>query len=259
MYLADAGVSQRIQRASIDSMILATVDARIEDVQQISYMKVRATVRSHGELLTAEGLNVSGQRFEGTVDKNLVDGIFEIEHARYDGHDAPPFPPDFGEVEDLRPYLGREFLIEVDDPVLVGQARKLTEGAEDSWDAVRRLADWVGREIEGAIVLGSARQVYDSRKGECAGHTRLFTAFARAVGIPARLVSGGAYTGIQGGSFGQHVWSEVWMGEKVGWVPLDTTFREPDFVDSGHIRLGVMTGFQPESIEVLDYRVGSER
>jgi hypothetical protein len=45
------------------------------------------------------------------------------------------------------------------------------------------------------------------------------------------------------------------MGE-AGWIPLDTTFRESDYVDSGHIRLGEMTGFQPEEIEVLDYRVG---
>jgi len=259
IYLADSTVPSRIRRASIDSMILATVDARIDDVQRISYMKVRATIRSYGEVITADSLNVPGQRFEGTVDDNLIDGIFEIEYPRYDGKDAPPFPPDFSDVEDLHPYLGPGFLIEADDPLLAEKAREITEGAEDSWDAARRLADWVGREIEGAIVLGSARQIYDGRKGECGGHTRLFTAFARSVGIPARMVSGGAYTGIQGGSFGQHVWSEVWMGAEVGWVPLDTTFRESTYVDSGHIRLGGMTGFQPRAIEVLDYRLGSTR
>jgi len=256
MYLADSSIPQRIQRASIDSLILATVDAQIEDVQNISYMKVRAKIRSRGEVVTVEGLNVPGQSFEGIVEHNLIDGVFEIEHARYDGQNAPAFPPDFGQDPELQPYLGRGFLIDADDPVLIEKAHELTEGAENSWDATRRLASWVGEEIEGAIVLGSSRQVYDSRKGECAGHTRLFTAFARAVGIPARMVSGGTYTGIEGGSFGQHAWSEVWMGSEVGWVPLDTTFRESDYVDSGHIRLGGMTGFQPEEIEVLDYRVG---
>jgi transglutaminase-like putative cysteine protease len=259
IYLADSTVPSRIRRASIDSMIFATVDARIDDVQRISYMKVRATIRSYGEVVTADSLNVPGQRFEGTVDDNLIDGIFEVGYPRYDGRNAPPFPPDFSDLEDLQPYLGAGFMIEADDPVLAEKARELTEGAEDSWDAVRRLADWVGHEIEGAIVLGSARQTYDAGKGECGGHTRLFTAFARSVGIPARMVSGGVYTDIKGGSFGQHVWSEVWMGEEVGWVPLDTTFRESTYVDSGHIRLGGMTGFQPLTIEVLDYRVGSPR
>jgi hypothetical protein len=259
IYLADSTIPSRIQRASIDSMIFATVDARIDAVQRITYMKVRATIRSHGEQVTSDSLNVAGQRFEGTVEKNLIDGIFEIEYPRYDGSDAPPFPADFSHVEELQPYLSRGFLIEADDPVLAEKARDLTAGAEDSWDAVRRLADWVGSEIEGAIAVGSARQTYDDRKGECGGHTRLFTAFARSVGIPARLASGGAYTGVKGGSFGQHVWSEVWMGAEVGWVPLDTTFRESDFLDSGHIRLGGMTGFQPESIDVLDYRVGPSR
>jgi hypothetical protein len=259
IYLADSTVPSRIRRASIDSMIFATVDARIENVQQISYMKIRAVIRSHGEVVTAESLNVPGQRFEGTVDDNLIDGIFEIEYRPYDGKDAPRFPPDFSNLKELQPYLGGGFLIEADDPVLAEKARELTEGAENSWDAARRLADWVGHEIDGAIVLGSARQVYDAGKGECGGHTRLFTALARSVGIPARMVSGGAYTGIKGGSFGQHVWSEVWMGEEVGWVPLDTTFRESTYVDSGHIRLGGMTGFQPRTIEVLEYRVASPR
>ena len=42
-----------------------------------------------------------GQTFEGTVEENLVDGIFEIEHARYDGAGAPAFPPAFAGDETL--------------------------------------------------------------------------------------------------------------------------------------------------------------
>ena len=59
--------------------------------------------------------------------------------------------------------------------VLIKKAKELTEGAIDSWDAVRRLSRWVGTEIAGAIPGGSARQTYDNRKGECGAHSRLFT------------------------------------------------------------------------------------
>jgi transglutaminase-like putative cysteine protease len=63
------------------------------------------------------------------------------------------------------------------------------------------------------------------------------------------------YTGIEGGAFGQHMWNEVYMGE-AGWIPLDATAREVDYVDSGHIRLGTQTSFNPVEMEVLEYEVG---
>jgi hypothetical protein len=69
------------------------------------------------------------------------------------------------------------------------------------------------------------------------------------------------YVPNMGGAFGQHAWNEIYMGEKVGWVPVDSTAYEPDFLDSGHIRLGEyqspVTALNPGKMEVLDYRVGS--
>jgi len=63
-----------------------------------------------------------------------------------------------------------------------------------------------------------------------------------------------------GGAFGQHGWNEVYMGE-AGWVPLDATVYEADYVDSGHIRIGVheslATALNPIELEVLDYKVAS--
>ncbi len=253
-YLTDASVRNRIQRASIDDRILAKVDTQIQDFQALSYMKVEAKIRSTGEVITSEALNVPGQHFEGTVIDNKIEGVFEIEHKQYNGNNAPPFPPDYSHTEDLNPFLEPELMIESDDPVLIEKAKELTEGATDSWDAVKRLSRWVGTKIAGAIPGGSARQTYDSRKGECGAHSRLFTAFCRAVGIPARMVMGGVYFQDSGGAFGQHGWNEVFMGE-AGWIPLDTTFQEFDYLDSGHIRLGYLTSFQPVELEVLDYRM----
>ncbi len=68
------------------------------------------------------------------------------------------------------------------------------------------------------------------------------------------MVTGGAYTTIMDGSFGQHGWNEVWMGE-AGWVPVDCTFQESDYLDSGHIRFGLLTTFNPTELEILDYRL----
>jgi hypothetical protein len=254
-YLTDAGVRNRIKRASIDNRILAKVETRIPDFQNISHMKVRAIIRSAGEAISSAALNVPGQRFEVTVLDNKIEGVFEISHQPYDGSDAPPFPSgNFYSDPDLVPFLEPELMIESNDPVLIKKAQELTENARDSWEAARLLARWVGTEIAGAIPGGSARQTYDSRKGECGAHSRLFAAFCRAVGIPARMVIGGVYF-YRGGGFGQHGWNEVYMG-KAGWIPLDATFQEYDYCDSGHIRIGYMTSFQPVELEVLEYKTG---
>jgi len=63
-----------------------------------------------------------------------------------------------------------------------------------------------------------------------------------------------------GGAFGQHGWSEIYMG-KAGWITVDATANETDYVDSGHIRIGeyqsLATALNPKKMEVLDFRAGS--
>ena len=246
----------KIKRAEIGDILLAPVDVAIADFQGITYMKVRAKLETVGEIVTPESLNVPGQKFTGTVTDSLVEGIFEVEHSRYDGKNAPAFPPDLGGDEELLALLEPEMLIEADDEVLIEFARELTEGSADSWEAACRLSRWVAEEIVYEIPGGSARSTFDTRKGECASHSRLLVAFCRGVGIPARLACGCMYIPNYGGTFGQHVWTEVYMGE-AGWIPVDSTASEIDFVDSGHIRLGTKASFQPEKLEILDHRVSS--
>ena len=60
----------------------------------ISYMKVKAEIRTLGQWRTPEDLNVPNQSFEGSVEENLIDGVFTISHPRYDGKNAPDFPVD---------------------------------------------------------------------------------------------------------------------------------------------------------------------
>jgi transglutaminase-like putative cysteine protease len=224
-------------------------------------MKVRATIEPAGLWVTSDVLNVPGQTFTGTVEDNLIEGTFEIEHRRYDGSDAPPYPPDFTEDESLTEYLEPGDLCESDDPVLVAKARDIAEGSSDSWEAACRLSRWVSENISYAIPGGmTARNTFDTGSGECGAHSLLLAAFCRAVGIPARVVWGCMYIPNFGGSFGQHGWNEIYMGS-AGWIPVDATAAEIDYIDSGHIRIGVLesmtTFLNPGEMEVLDYRAGS--
>jgi hypothetical protein len=64
-----------------------------------------------------------------------------------------------------------------------------------------------------------------------------------------------------GGSFGQHAWNEVFMGQ-IGWIPVDTTAKEVDYADSGHIRLGILSSahvaLNPKQMEILDFLAGAQ-
>ena len=260
-YLADPSVVNRIKMADVDDNLFAKVDVAIADVQAISYMKVKATVEPTGVWVTREGLNVPGQHFTGTIKDNLIEGVFEIEHERYDGSDAPAFPPDFSKDQVVKKYLEADEFIESDDPVLVKKAQEITQGSKDSWEAACRLSKWVAENISYAIPGGmTARKTYDLKAGECGAHSILLAAFCRALGIPARVVWGCMYVPNYGGAFGQHGWSEIYMG-RAGWITVDATANEIDYVDSGHIRIGeyqsMVTALNPKKMEVLDYRAGS--
>lgn len=258
IYLADESVKKKIQTVNLESSLFAKVGKIISNVPDISYMKVEATINSGGEWITPESLNFPGQKFKGTVTNNLIEGVFEIEPARYKGENAPAFPFECKE-EWLKKYLAPESLIESGNPVLIAEAKKITTGSANSWEAAVKLSKWVSENIHGAVPGGtSAINTYNTREGECGSHSRLLTAFCRSVGIPARLSVGCMYCPYLGGSFGQHAWTEVYMGG-AGWVAVDATAGEFDFVDAGHIRLGEATSFNPKEMKILDYRlVGGE-
>lgn len=259
VYLSDRTVVDRIKVASMDGSILTKTNKAISDVQAISYMKIKVKIQPTGITLKPEDLTVPGQKFDGTIKDNLIDGVIEINHKKYSGEDAPPFPPDFKNNESLKTYLLPSDRVESDDPLLIGEAERITEGAENSWDAAKRLSKWVAEKIHYAIPGGgSARGAYDIRAGECGAHSMLLTAFCRAVGIPARVVFGGMYVPNMGGAFGQHAWTEIYMGSS-GWIPVDATAFETDFVDAGHIRISdritPSSSFNAKSIEILDYKL----
>jgi transglutaminase-like putative cysteine protease len=261
VYLAEPRVVRSIEVANLTEDVVSRAGVMIPDYQAITYMKVRAVFQPTGARFTPELLNVPGQRFEGTVENNRVEGVFEIRHPRYDGAGAPAFPVDLGGDETLRQYLEPSLAIESDDPLLIAHAAELTEGAADAWEAATRISAWVANNIQYAIPGGgTARRTFDQRAGECGSHSVLVAALNRAVGIPARLVWGCQYIPNHGGSFGQHGWNEVYMGAAVGWVPLDATSNEIDYVDSAHIRIGefesAASSLNPVEVEILEYRLG---
>lgn len=249
-------VVERLERVDLTGTILVRTNLDVEDPSVLTSMRLRAVIETRKDV-TAEDLNVPGQRFEGTVQDGRIDGVFTIHSRRVAGEHTPPFPvpADTFAAAALRPYLLPEPDIESDDAGIAGKARELAAGAANCLEVVDRLARWAHDEIPYEIPGGgSARRTFETRRGECGGHSRVLAAMLRSLGIPARTPMGGMYVPLYGGSFAQHMWTEVWLGDAIGWLPVDCTAGQTTFADAGHIRLGDgVAPFGPKSIEVLDH------
>jgi hypothetical protein len=122
--------------------------------------------------------------------------------------------------------------IESDHPEIVGTAREVTKGITDPLAKVRKLTKWVADEVKDeAVDSFSALEVLHTKKGECQAHTMLYTALARALGIPTRMAGGIVYMERVG--FLYHAWAESDVG---GWISVDPTFDQVG-VDATHIKL----------------------
>jgi hypothetical protein len=161
---------------------------------------------------------------------------------------APEFAPDLAPT----PFLQSAH------PRIVTQMQQILGNERDALRATRQLLHWTYTEIEKTptVSLPTALEVLDSKRGDCNEHAVLFTALARAAGIPARVVAGVVYLD---GAFYYHAWSEVWLGQ---WVAVDPTFQQMPadathvkFVEGGpeqHMTLLKVIG--QIKMEVVEYR-----
>ncbi|MBL9077935.1 MAG: transglutaminase domain-containing protein [Planctomycetes bacterium] len=254
------GSAGPLERVDLTSTILAPTNLDVPDGSALTFVRLRATIETSSSV-TAAQLQVPGQTFEGTVTDGRIDGVFTIRSRRVDATASPPWPPPAGlfAADTLRPWLlPVPNVIQSDDPAIAAKARELAAGAATCLQVVERLGRWCHDEIPYVIPGGgSAKGTFESRQGECGGHSRLLAAMLRSLGIPARTPMGGMYVPLQGGSFAQHMWTEVWLGEPIGWLAVDCTAGQYTFVDATHIRLGDgEVPFRPHAIEVLDYEPG---
>ena len=75
--------------------------------------------------------------------------------------------------------------------------------------------------------LGEALEI---GRGVCQDFAHLFLGTCRALGLPARYVSG--YVN-HPGEIATHAWCQVWCGDRAGWLDVDPT--SCSFVDNDHV------------------------
>ncbi len=145
--------------------------------------------------------------------------------------------------DDVLIYTQPSEMIDSDSAAVVRMATKLAEGESELYSVVFNIGKWVEENVEydlnslTAEATYSASWVLDKRSGVCDEISTLFIAMVRSLGIPARYISGLAYTNFQDkNDWGAHGWAEVYF-PNVGWVPFDVTYSQFGYVDPTHIIL----------------------
>ena len=122
--------------------------------------------------------------------------------------------------------------IEADAPELVRKANELAAGRKDRREAAAAIASWTAGWLKDTVEDGGgALASFRERSGNCQTHARLYTALARAAGIPTRFVSGLVYQ--EGQGFLYHSWAESFL-EGV-WTAVDPTYDQLP-ADPTHIK-----------------------
>lgn len=148
-------------------------------------------------------------------------------------------------VQHTRPGPG----VESEFPALQIKARELTWKSENTFEAARRLMNFVSQ-VEEGVSLPSARYALEAGVGNPESKALLLVAMARAVGLPARRVGGLLF---REGAFVPHHWAEIWLGPGEGWSAFDPTTVEAGRVGATHIALWESGDVQALDIQVTDY------
>ncbi len=111
-------------------------------------------------------------------------------------------------------------------------ARRLRDPGGDTAQTASRIRAWIHGNMTADYGIGTPRSACDilsRRRGVCRDYATLFTAIARAAGVPTKAVGGIVYAD---GRFYYHAWAECWVG---AWIPFDATLPS-DFVDATHVK-----------------------
>ncbi len=217
-------------------MANATFFPRQTAGQSILQLQTKPPAKISDEALTFQWNEPSAKQLSYTISSDVR------RVNRMVGVDAKiPFPIS-NLPADMAGYTQSSPTIDSDDIRIRRLGAWIVQGEDDLFIAVHKIAEWTKNNIDynlstlTADVSQKASWVLENRQGVCDELTSLFIALLRSVGIPARFVSGIAYTDspLFSENWGSHGWAEVYFPE-VGWVPYDVTYGQFGFVDPAHV------------------------
>jgi hypothetical protein len=234
----------QLTRLSLDVVAQVSIPFNLSlSPDKTEYLKLRLS----GVDLRNLDLDGGRQRLHGDIleiQKESLESMVE--------HDAPLIPHPSSSDEEIKrgkgeyagEHLTSTMFVQSKDPAIVALSKKVIGEQKDPREMTRLIHEWVYKNIEKApmITMPVAKEVLNTKKGDCNEHTVLFTALARAAGIPTRIAVGLTY---QNGFFYYHAWPEVYLN---AWVAIDPTLGQFP-ADASHIR--ILTGDMDRHVQLL--------
>jgi hypothetical protein len=204
---------------------------RIEKPRDLEFLRIRI-----GGIESTDGLDLIDN-----YRQFIKDGLLEVRVGSLSDINTYKIPYT-GKA--LKAYTQESILIQSTNDEIVKKAGVILGVEKNSLEAARKINDWVYKNLEKTptISLPNALDVLESRKGDCNEHAALFTALARAAGIPTKLVLGLVFLD---GKFYYHAWNEAFVGK---WIAVDPTFGQLP-ADASHIKF--VEGNLNRSSEIL--------
>lgn len=219
--------AMQIGNPSVDIIAQVAVPFNLKLPFDTKYLRVKLS----GINLKVLELDGGGQNLKGDV---LEIRKEEIQNSKFKGE----------RLKSPEEYLKDTMFIQSKDPKIVSMSKEIVRDEKDALKKARLLYVWVYRNIRKtpAITIPMATEVLKSRRGDCNEHTTLYTALARAAGIPTRIALGLTY---KDGYFYYHAWPEIFVGQ---WIAIDPTLGQfPS--DASHIR--ITTGDIDKQMQIL--------
>ena len=197
-------------------------------------------------LIPAQGADSAIPALDGQKVTRLWDGKITVEIRPVAGPTWATFPYQGNKIT-LREAVRPTQYLQSDRKEVIDLARKAVGNTRSSVEAVQRIESFVAQYIEKwSMMVGyaSAAEVIESREGDCTEFAVLTAALCRAVGIPAQVVVGVAYTNDFAGrcGFAGHAWTQAYIGNDAQgvWVSVDAAYKHGGGgYDAGHIALAV--------------------
>ncbi len=198
-----------------DIITQTSVPFNLELPPDVSYLKVRLKGIDFGGL----ELNGGRQTLKGDVLEIVKEDINATQHVMLP-------------ISKMEQFLADSPFAQSKNSEIVNLANTIIGNEKNALTAGRLLWAWVFKNIEKtpSITIPSAVDIFKTRKGDCNEHTVLYTALARAAGLPTKINVGLVYKDKR---FYYHAWPEIFAGR---WIAIDPTLGQFP-ADASHIRL----------------------
>lgn len=153
-----------------------------------------------------------------------VSGEYEyIFHVSVDASKPRLNDEDYPLEQKENKYLENAYLVNASNKEIQERLDSIIGRTDSTLEAIARITSWVNENLEykETSKMKNTEQILENLTGVCSEYTTLYTAIARAAGIPTRITTGMANTGTK---WERHAWAESLVNGT--WVPVEPTYKE---------------------------------